>query len=437
MDFAQAEHYLVGTINETISRRLPYKLERMVAFLNALGNPHTKYPTIHVGGTSGKGSTSTMVAAVLQTSGKRVGLHTKPHLRSMTERARIDGVPISEEAFAALLDEMMPAIDVTTMEFGRPTYYETLLALAFVYFAKENVDIAVIEVGLGGRLDGTNVITPLVSAITSVGYDHMETLGNTLTEIAAEKAGIAKPGVPLVISISDGHAKLVVEQHAASVGAPVFDVRATTRVETAHALREGQAFSVQTPQHRYAITTPMLGEYQRSNAATAISILEALPEEFVPNVAAVEGAFAHLNIPGRMEFYPGHPSLLFDIAHNAEKAEHLVASLRESFPNRRFSFVVAIGESKDAKEILRAFTELPSNFIFTSFDVAGRNAIKPQKLAVIAETLGAWGRVVSDPIEAIEIARRTAAQNDVVVVTGSTFIVAELREWWLQSIAAA
>lgn len=437
MDFAGAESYLLGTINETISRRLPYRLERMVALMNALGNPHEKYPTIHIGGTSGKGSTSTMVAAVLQASGKRVGLHTKPHLRSMTERARIGGIAIGEEAFADLLTSMMPAIEKTTMEFGRPTYYETLLALAFAYFAQENVDIAVIEVGLGGRLDGTNVITPLVSAITSVGFDHMETLGDSLELIAAEKAGIAKRDVPMVISIADPQAKAVVETYAVEVGAPIVDVLATTKIEVGRRMRDGQAFAVRTPKNRYAISTPMLGEYQRTNASTAISILEALPEEFAPTVAAIEGAFASLTIPGRMEFYPGYPSLLFDIAHNAEKAEHLATSLRESFPGRRFSFVVAISESKDAKEILRAFTELPANFIFTSFEAAGRTAIKPQKLAAIAEELGAWGRVVSDAVEAVEISRRTAAQNDVIVVTGSTFIVAELREWWLESIAVA
>ena len=437
MDFSAAESYLLGTIYETISRRLPYRLERMVAFMSALGDPQNSYPTIHIGGTSGKGSTSTMVATVLQESGKRVGLHTKPHLRSMTERARIDGLAISEEAFAELLESMMPAIEKITMEFGRPTYYETLLALAFMYFANERVDIAVIEVGLGGRLDGTNVITPLVSAITSVGFDHMETLGDTLSLIAAEKAGIAKPGVPIVISVADAEAKQVIEEYAASVGAPIVDVRATTKIEPARPLRDGQAFGVRTAQQRYAIHTPMLGEYQRTNAATAINILEALPEQFETTVACVEAAFANLTIPGRMELYAGFPSLLFDIAHNAEKAEHLATSLRESFAGRRFQFVVAIGESKDAREILRAFTELPANFIFTGFDVAGRTAIKPQKLAGIAEELGAWGRVVSDPVEAIEIARRTSAAEDVIVVTGSTFIVAELREWWLESIAAA
>ena len=437
MDFSSAKTYLVGTINETVSRRMPYRLDRMRAFLEELGNPQDRYPTVHIGGTSGKGSTSTMVAAMLQAAGHRVGLHTKPHLRSMTERARIDGVPVSEERFAAVLDEMMPAIERTAAHAGRPTYYETLLALAFVYFAQEHVDIAVIEVGLGGRLDGTNVIHPLVSAITSIGFDHMDVLGESIEDIALEKAGIAKAGIPLVHAIDDERARAVVEEQAARVGTPLVEARTTARIEDVELKRDGQAFAVVTPEHRYEIVTPMLGEFQRANAATAIRIVETLPAAFVPDVASVEAAFSRLTIPGRMEYYPGHPGVIFDIAHNAEKAEHLVRSLREHFPDRHMTFVIAIGESKDAREILRQFAELPANFVFTSFEIPGRVAVKPQRLAAIAEALGSWGRAVADPIEAMEIARRMAAADDLIVVTGSTFIVAEVRTWWLDTIVAA
>ncbi|HET9029476.1 MAG TPA: folylpolyglutamate synthase/dihydrofolate synthase family protein [Candidatus Aquilonibacter sp.] len=437
MDYAAAQNYLVGTINETVSRRMPYRLDRMRAFLNELENPQARYPTVHIGGTSGKGSTSMMVAAMLQAAGKRVGLHTKPHLRSMTERARINGLAISEEAFAATLERMMPAIEATAATAGRPTYYETLLALAFVYFAEQAVDVAVIEVGLGGRLDGTNVIVPLVSAITSVGFDHMDVLGETIEEIAAEKAGIAKSGVPFVLSIEDASARAVVEAHAGETGAPVVDVLATTAIEDISLQRDGQSFTIATPEARYAISTPVLGEFQRSNAATSIRIAETLPSHMRPSSAHVEQAFASLAIPGRMEFYPGHPSLLFDIAHNAEKADHLVRSLREHFPDRHFTFVVAIGESKDAREIIRTFASIPANFIFTSFEIPGRTAAKPSRLAAVAEAFGSWGRVVQDPLEAVSIARRMANADEIIVVTGSTFIVAEVRSWWLETIAAA
>ena len=432
MDFDAAQAYLLATINETVSRRMPYRLERMRAFMHELGDPQTQYPTVHVGGTSGKGSTSTMIAAALQRSGKRTGLHTKPHLRSMTERARIDGVPVSEERFGALLEEMMPAIERTAQAHGRPTYYETLLALTLLYFAQEKVDVAVVEVGLGGRLDGTNVLVPVVAAITSVGLDHTDVLGETIEDIAREKAGIAKPAVPLVVAAEDEAAFGVIADEARRAGAPLVDARAgAVLVENVRIERDAQHFDVVTPRARYTIETRMLGAFQRRNAATAIATMERLPDALRPDREHIESALADLLIPGRMEVYPGHPTLVFDIAHNAEKADQLVRSLRERYEGRHFTFVVAIGASKDAPEILRTLAALPSNFVFTSFDIAGREAAKPMRLLRIAESIGAWGRCVGDAVEALAVARRSAAADDVIVVTGSTFLVAMLREWWL------
>lgn len=434
MEYKAAESYLLGTINETVSRRMPYRLERMRAFLAELGNPQDAYPTLHVGGTSGKGSTSTMLATVLQADGKRVGLHTKPHLRSMTERARIDGVAISEEDFGELLESMMPAIERIVIDHGRPTYYETLLALTFLYFAREHVDVAVIEVGLGGRLDGTNVIVPQVAIITSIGFDHMDVLGDTIEAIAAEKAGIAKPGVPLIVTTDDRRARDAIAQVAREAGAPLTFVPDVATIEHRGGERYGQRFSVQTPHDMYMVEMPAMGEFQRRNAATAIVALEALPDALRPSKSTIERGFAHLSIAGRMEVFPGHPVVIFDIAHNAEKAASLVTSLRESYPDRRFTFVVSIGEGKDASEIISALASLSGTFIFTAFETPGRRAIKATRLASIAESLGSWGRVIADPVEALVIARRNAGADDVVVVTGSTFIVADLRAWWLEHV---
>ncbi len=432
MDFEAAQDYLLATINETVSRRMPYRLERMREFMRELGDPQDRYPTVHIGGTSGKGSTSMMIAAALARAGKRTGLHTKPHLRSMTERARIDDIAVSEERFASLLYEMMPAIERTAQAHGRPTYYETLLALTLLYFAQEKVDVAVVEVGLGGRLDGTNVIVPVVAAITSIGFDHTDVLGESIEEIALEKAGIAKPGVPLVVATEDEAAFEVIADEARRVGAPLVDARPdAVVVDNVRIEREAQHFDVVTPRARYTIDTRLLGSFQRRNAATAIATMEELPEPLRPSSAQIESALADLLIPGRMEVYPGHPTLVFDIAHNVEKAEQLVASLRERYDGRRFTFVVAIGASKDAAEILRTFAGLPANFVFTTFDTAGREATNPMRLLRLAESIGTWGRCVGDPVEALSVARRNAAANDVIVVTGSTFLVAALREWWL------
>ncbi len=430
-NFEEAERYLLGTIDESVSPRTSYKLDRMHAFLHELGDPHRGRPTIHVGGTSGKGSTSTMIACALKAAGRRTGLHTKPHLHSMTERARIDGLPVSRERFASLLDEMMPAIERTSTRYGRPTFYETLLALAFLYFTQERVDAAVIEVGLGGRLDGTNVVEPVVAAITSVGYDHTEILGETIEEIALEKAGIAKRGVPLVLAPVSESARAVIERYAAQAGAPVVHVTDVVRVELdgSEQLRD-QILLVRSARGAYRLALPVLGIFQRANAATAIAVLEQLTEDLRPSPEDVTRGFAELEIPGRMEMLSGKPVVVFDLAHNAEKAESLAASLRERFSGRRIHYVVAIGETKDARRIIEILSALPSSFTFTSFTVPGRRAIPPSRLAAIAESLGTWGLAIGDPTEALTVARRKAEIGDVVVVTGSTFVVAGLREWY-------
>lgn len=423
--YERAHEYLLGTIGETMSPRTSYKLDRIRALLFELGDPHLAYPTIHIGGTSGKGSTSTMIAAALSAGGLRVGLHTKPHLHDATERARIDGVPIERARFAAVLDEMMPAVESTIAGgFDRPTYYETLLALALTYFARERVDAAVIEVGLGGRLDGTNVLRPEVAAITSVGYDHTDVLGETLDAIAREKAGIAKPGVPLVVAEVPPEASVAIESCASQAGARLVRVTDWARVEPSGV---AQTFDVVTAHARYRLRTPVAGAFQRINAATAITVLEQLQPPLRVAVNAVERGFATLSIPGRMEIVEGSPAVVFDIAHNAEKAQHLVTSLRERFDRSRVHFVVAIGDSKDAGGILAALATLGGTMTLTSFETAGRKAIAPERLNDIAASVGTFGRAIDDPVEAFATALRGAAPGDVVVVTGSTYVVATLR----------
>lgn len=428
--YAAAEDYLLGTIDEVVSRRTSYKLDRMRALLRELGDPHRTYPTIHIGGTSGKGSTASMIAAALSAAGKRTGLHTKPHLHAMTERAVVDSTPIGRERFASLLSEMMPAIERTTAKHGRPTYYETLLALAFAYFARERVDVAVIEVGLGGRLDGTNVLTPVVAAITSIGFDHTDVLGSSLESIAYEKAGIAKPGVPLVLANVPAQARSVIERCVAEIGASLIHVSEVVQIQRTGGTSREQQLSAKTSRGSYDFQLSLLGTFARLNAATAIAVLEQLDDALRPTLSEINRAFGELQLPGRMEFYALTPAVLFDIAHNPEKAEALVASLREAFPGRRIHYVLAVGESKDARRMIQIFAQLLSTFTFTSFSASGRRAIRPQRLATIAESVGAWGRAIDDAAEALTVARRMATIDDVVVVTGSTFVVAQLREWY-------
>jgi dihydrofolate synthase/folylpolyglutamate synthase len=435
VNFSGAESYLLGLINEHASRRSPNRLDRIRAFVDALGSPQLAYPTLHVAGTSGKGSTATMLASVLQAAGKKVGLHTKPHLASVTERIRIDGTPISEDLFGELLGEMIPVMERVGLDHGSPSYYETLLAMAFVAFARAGVDVAVIEAGIGGKLDGTNVVQPRVSIITNVSLDHTEILGDTTALIARDKAGIAKPGIPLVSSVRDADARFEIEAACAAVGAPFISVLDTVTIEPRTGERYGQSFDVVTPLDRYSLSLPVLGEFQQENAATAIRALEQLDDDLRPSRAQIEDGFSRLVIPGRMEYFPSHPAVVFDVAHNPDKVGHLVEALRGAFPGRRFSFVIAIAESKDEASILRPFTGLPATFTFTHFaGVPGRASIRPQRLASIAEDLGIWGRAIADPVDAFSIARRNADANDIVVVTGSTFVVATLREWWFANV---
>ncbi len=434
MTYAAASAYLLGTVNETRSRTDPYRLDRMAALLSALGNPHRAYPTIHVGGTAGKGSTATMIAAALTADDRRTGLHAKPHLVSMTERARIDGVPITEERFGEILGDMRGAIDAVTLEEGRPSYFETLLALAFVDFERAPVDVAVIEVGLGGKLDGTNLIVPEVAAITNVGLDHTEVLGETVELIAADKAGIAKPGVPLVTDAREP-ARAVIEAEATARGASVVSVGDVTAVLERPGERYGRTFGVQTARGTYEIALPVLGRFQERNAATAIAVLERLPDRLRPSIEAVERGFASVVMAGRMEFVPGYPSIVFDIAHNPDKSASLAEALSETFPDRHFTFVVAISESKDAFGVLAPLLALPSSFVCTTFETAGRTSERPLRLANMVERSGRSARAIGDPIEALGIARRQTSGDDVVVVTGSTFLVGSLREWWLDNVA--
>jgi dihydrofolate synthase/folylpolyglutamate synthase len=431
--FQSAQSYLLGLINENASRRMPNRLDRIRAFLETLGNPQDAYPTIHVAGTSGKGSTSTMLATVLQASGRKTGLHTKPHLTSVTERARVDGISIPEDEFGDLMSELEEAVGRIGFEHGRPTYYETLLALAFLWFARSEVDVAVIEAGVGGTLDGTNVLRPRVSVITNVGLDHTEILGDTVEAIARDKAGIAKAGIPLVSGVRDPGARRVIEEACAAAGAPFIAVADTATIQPRSGERYGQSFDLVTPEDRYAIALPVLGDFQQENAAVAVRALEQLGSDLRPTRDEIEAGLSRTVIPGRMEFFPSHPGVVFDIAHNPDKAQRLAHALVETFPDRHFTFVMAIAESKDAGAVIAPFLPLGS-FVFTTFATAGRNASRPQRLASIASDLGGWGPAVGDPVDAFSVARRNAGADDIIVVTGSTFLVAELRAWWMANV---
>ncbi len=439
MDFADAVRSLERTTGETISARFPGRLDRMRNLLAHVGNPERDLAAVHVGGSAGKGSTATMCAAILTAAGYKVGLHTKPHLHSVTERARIGGRPISEERFADIFQRFIPIIgQMRGEEWGPPSYFELTVALSLVYFAEEKVDAAVIEVGVGGSLDGTNLIHPVVSVITNVGTDHKDVLGDTIEEIARDKAGIIKPGIPIVTAATQSSVVRIIEDAARSKAAPLMVLDRTVDISSSLLPRaDSQEVRVRTHHDTYEFTLPLIGEFQVTNAATALVALEQIAARFsVAKERAIQ-ALRDLALPGRTEYYPSRPAVLFDVAHNVEKAAALGAALQRHFPGRRLVFVVAVAQEKDFAGVVSAWRDLPAHYIFTTFDVSHRRARHSQTLVNVARNAGMASRAVDDPVEAFNLARRMANAADLVVVTGSTFLVGSLRRWFLENTVVA
>jgi dihydrofolate synthase/folylpolyglutamate synthase len=301
------------------------------ALLRSLGNPHEVMPAIHVGGTNGKGSVSTLIAAALREAGWRVGLYTSPHLVSFRERIQVDGVPISEEAVAMWTGRLLSPI----LE-RKATFFEATTALAFADFAARGVEIAVVEVGLGGRLDSTNVLHPLVSGVTKIQRDHMKYLGDTLEQIACEKAGIAKPGVPFVIGETDPALVEVLRREARRAGGRA-DRRARADIR------------VLPPDYEWCGPLSLAGPHQRRNAAVAQGILCALPAPYRPQPEEIERAFGAAHVPGRLD---RRGRWLFDVAHNPDGMRSLVSALGVMRPPRPVHALVSILGDKEWPEML-------------------------------------------------------------------------------------
>ncbi|HEY3935732.1 MAG TPA: Mur ligase family protein [Gemmatimonadales bacterium] len=310
---------------------IKFGLDTTRALLASLGDPQQFVPSIHIAGTNGKGSVSTLVAEALRAHGLRVGLYTSPHLISFRERITVDGIPIAEDAVAAWTDALRPAI-----EEHQATFFEATTAIALAHFAAREVDIAVIEVGLGGRLDSTNVITPLVSAVTHIALDHQKYLGDTVEEIAAEKAGIAKPAIPFVIGEPDARLADVIREAGA--------VRIASEAP-------GGAYlpMVVPPASQWTGKLGLVGPHQSRNAAVTQAILNALPESLRPSGEEIAAAFARARIAGRFD---RRGKWIFDVAHNPDSMRALVATLREATVTRPVHALVSILGDKEWAEML-------------------------------------------------------------------------------------
>jgi dihydrofolate synthase/folylpolyglutamate synthase len=396
-------------------------LERVREALEALGHPERRYPALHVAGTNGKGSTCAFAAAALQAAGHRVGLYTSPHLVRVNERIRVDGVDISDEDFGrAILDvlERYPSALAEPM-----TYFEFGTVVALWHFARVGVDVAVLETGLGGRLDATTAASPVVTAITPVSFDHMEYLGHTLTAIAGEKAGILKPGVPCVVARQAPEALEAIVRKAEAVGAPLWvegkDFSSEPRPDGTLSYR-GPSWSLE------GLTLALRGPHQRQNAGVALACLEALQARGIPiPPEAARAGLASARWPGRLEEVGGRPVVLLDGAHNPAGVEVLLASLRALYPGRRVHLVFGVVGDKDRGPMMRSLFPRCTSVQLTPLDTP--RSLPPAAYLDEARALCADVAAWPDLDSALAEARRRAGPDDVVLCTGSLFLVGMIK----------
>lgn len=395
-------------------------LDRVLACLDALGNPQNAYPTVHVGGTNGKGSTSALIAEGLRQSGFKVGFYSSPPLESFGERMRIDGVPMPDAHVPELLDHVLAAAKTTPLAQGM-TQFEVITCMAFYYFYKQHIDIAVIEVGMGGRLDSTNVITPLVSVVTNVGLEHADHLGATVELIAKEKAGIAKPGVPLITG-AVGPALEALKAEAARIDAPLRERGRDFFVARA----PDGSLRYQGRQEVPTISLALPGRFQEDNLALALAALEEISlggKAVSPE--AMRRAAASVRWPGRMEVFGQGPRVMIDGAHNPHAALALKEALETGFPRRRLHLILGILGDKDAASMVHLLEPLADRLLLTRS--SSHRALDPgvlQKAAGIPLDRALTFDALSD---ALDTALSDAGPEDLILITGSLTLVGEAR----------
>ncbi|MGH9174820.1 MAG: bifunctional folylpolyglutamate synthase/dihydrofolate synthase, partial [Vicinamibacterales bacterium] len=386
-----------GTPQVEIRARATARLARLRAFLAFLGDPQHQYRTIHVAGTSGKGSTSTFTASILSAAGFRTGTHVSPYLQVATEKLQIDGQIVSAARYADLVDSMRSSVDAwTDAGHERPTYGEFWVAMTYQYFAEERVDVAVIEVGAGGRFDVTNVIEPDVAAITSIGYDHVVTLGSTLPEIAWHKAGIIKPGSVVVSAVSEPEALPVIEAEALLQGVELRRVREGQEFSDVRTTSDGTTFVDRQSGRQFRVTLP--GAFQATNAATAIAIARAFDADRVTDVAIASG-LERARFPGRLEVVQQQPLVVLDGAHNPEKIASLARSVDGLYPDERLILVFGALESKSYREMLETMLPRVDVLIATAPQVLAKPPTSAADIAAVAPA-GLSVEAIDDPAAA-------------------------------------
>jgi dihydrofolate synthase/folylpolyglutamate synthase len=411
----------LGRIFPPLPTGVQWGLERTETLLAEIGNPQDAYPTLHVGGTNGKGSLAAVWSQILKEAGKRVGLYTSPHLCSFRERFQIDGRPVSAELLVETADELREAIGRLGL-----TFFEAATVLAFHLFAKLELDVALVEVGLGGRLDSTNVITPQLTAITNVALDHAEYLGFTLEEIAGEKAGIIKAGVPVITAERDAALRGIFQTRARELGAPFHAINPVEEIEALGVSPEGNTFELETDTWgRLELRSPLPGRHQAANTTLAIRSLELLPDALRPSRDAVVAGVAEVRWPGRLQIYEGPRGLwAFDVAHNVAGVRAMATSLRRLALPEPLILLVGIQGDKDWRSMLPPLFTIAREAVLTQ-----PPTVPPERRWDPLKAAGAVKprpnlHILPDFTEALEMARDVAGKGT-VVVTGSHHTVGD------------
>lgn len=400
-------------------------LETMTALTGRLGMPQDRYRTLHIAGTNGKGSTAAMAAAVLQSAGYRVGLYTSPHLVEFRERIRVNGEMIAEPQVAQLTEQLHALCQPDLS----PTFFEYTTAIAFQHFAETGVDVAVLEVGLGGRFDATNVVTPMACAVTTIALDHQDYLGSTLSSIAFEKAGIIKQGVPVVLGRLEDEAWRTIEQVARDRQAPVFRVDEDFRTEG-----EGPAqFSYHgLGRHYDGLTCALDGQHQLDNAACALALLgAAAPQGITVTTEAVRAGLRAVNWAGRLEVVDHRPTVVLDGAHNPAAAmalaDYLAHAIR-THPRCRVVLVLGMMRDKDHRGFVEPLRGLVDEVVLTQADLP--RSATAQELRASLGDLFPSAHIAPSLSDAMALARQLARPDDLVCVTGSLMLVGECKAWF-------
>jgi len=432
MDYQTALDYILSFADyERLPRSaLVFDLRRIEVLLERLGSPQEAAKSIHVAGTKGKGSTAAMIASILTQAGYRTGLYTSPHLRSFTERIQVDTGPIAEGAFGRLVEVLKPEVEAVNHfgAFGELTTFELLTALAFTYFKERKVDYQVLETGLGGRLDATNVVKPEVCVITSISFDHTDVLGDTLTQIATEKAGIIKSGSVVVCSPQFPETMEVIEGICCERGTRLVRVGSEVTWHRKAFSPEGQSFELKGMTGEYDLNIPLLGEHQLENAATAVATVEVLVELGAKvSPESIATGLGQVHWPGRLQILRREPWVIVDGAHNADSSRKLVETLKRYFDFERAVLILGVSSDKNIAGMAAELASLPDAVIVTRSHHP--RAVEPARLASEFSKRGIISEVAENVASAVELALNKAMPGDLICATGSLFIVAEVMEY--------